>query len=127
MKKLALINILLATLVGCGSAPTTAPPSVVARSAAQDALWLDRLTWGASSADLASVRTQGRTAWLEAQLNARPAPRLPEAAQAQIQALGIGQQALMPLVQSLEAQRKAADALTDDSAKAAAQKDYQQA
>ncbi|WP_204307553.1 DUF1800 family protein, partial [Klebsiella pneumoniae] len=33
----------------------------------------------------------------------------------------------MPLVQSLEAQRKAADALTDDSAKAAAQKDYQQA
>ncbi|MEE9475050.1 MAG: DUF1800 domain-containing protein, partial [Roseateles sp.] len=40
---------------------------------------------------------------------------------------GIGQQALMPLVQSLEAQRKAADALTDDSAKAAAQKDYQQA
>lgn len=127
MKKLALITILLATLVGCGSAPTTTPPSVVARSAAQDALWLDRLTWGASSADLASVRTQGRTAWLEAQLNARPAPRLPEAAQAQIQALGIGQQALMPLVQSLEAQRKAADALTDDSAKAAAQKDYQQA
>ncbi|MFG6466200.1 DUF1800 domain-containing protein [Roseateles sp. BYS87W] len=91
----------------------------------QDALWLDRLTWGATSADLAAVRRDGRAAWLDAQLQARTAP-LPEAAQAQISALSI-QQPLPALVQKMEAQRKAADALTDDTAKAEAQKAYQQA
>ncbi|CAM3636626.1 DUF1800 domain-containing protein [Roseateles saccharophilus] len=113
----------LVLAAGCASPP----PPRVPTSAAADTLWLDRLSWGASASDLAAVRAQGRTAWLDAQL-APPTPaRLPEAAQAQIQALGVSQQALVPLVQSLEAQRKAADAQADDTAKAAAQKDYQQA
>ncbi|HEU6456779.1 MAG TPA: DUF1800 domain-containing protein, partial [Roseateles sp.] len=46
---------------------------------------------------------------------------------AQVQALAISQQPLVSLVRQMEAQRKAADALTDIAAKAAAQKDYQQA
>lgn len=123
-RNLALCTALVLGLLGCATAPTTAPS---VHGTAQDTLWLDRLTWGASSTDLAAVRSQGRTAWLDAQLSPRnPAP-LPEAAQAQIQALAISQTELLPLVQRMEAQRKAADALTDDTAKAAAQKDYQQA
>lgn len=112
-----------ALLAGC-AAPPTAPAT---RSAASDALWLDRLSWGASSADLAAVRSQGRHAWLEAQLTARSPAPLPDAAQTQIQALPIAQTELLPLVQRMEAQRKAADALTDDMAKAEAQKQYQAA
>src|SRR6516225_7350871 len=77
---------------------------------------------------LAALRAKGRAAWLDAQLQPRQPAALPEAAQAQIQALGISQQRdLLMLVQSMEAQRKAADATTDDMAKQAAQKDYQQA
>ena len=108
-----------ALLAGCAAQPTS--------PTASDALWLDRLSWGATSADLAAVRSQGRSAWLEAQLSTRAPGPLPEAAQAQIQALSITQTELLPLVQRMEAQRKAADALTDDAAKADAQKAYQQA
>lgn len=124
MRKLALSTALLLSLVGCATAP---PPAASAHGPAQDALWLDRLTWGAGSGDLAAVRAKGREAWLDAQLRPANATALPEAAQAQIRALAISQQPLLPLVQQMEAQRKAADALTDDAAKAEAQKAYQQA
>ena len=125
MRKLALSTAaLVVILAGCATAP---PPTASGGSPAQDALWLDRLSWGASSADLALVRGKGRAAWLDAQLAPAAPATLPDAARSQIQALGVSQQPLPALVQSLEAQRKAADALTDDTAKAAAQKDYQQA
>lgn len=124
MKHLPRLALCVATLLaGCAAQP----PAPATGSPADDALWLDRLSWGAGSADLAAVRRQGRSAWLEAQLAARAPAPLPEAAQAQIQALSITQAPLLPLVQRLEAQRKAADALTDDAAKADAQKAYQQA
>ncbi|MFG6456336.1 DUF1800 domain-containing protein [Roseateles sp. BYS96W] len=118
----------LLLLAACHSTPQQTPAArSTATSAAQDALWLDRLTWGAGSADLAAVRRQGREAWLTEQLTPRTAAALPEAAQAQIQAMTVSQQPLVPLVQQMEAQRKAADAITDDAAKAEAQKAYQQA
>ena len=112
-------------LVACAGTPPAEHRDTT--SAAQDARWLDRLTWGASSADLAAVRRQGREAWLAEQLTPRPPAALPEAAQAQIRALTLSQQPLVPLVQQMEAQRKAADAIADDTAKAEAQKAYQQA
>ena len=115
---------LFLALAGCATAP---PPATSAHGPAQDALWLDRLTWGASPADLSAVKQGGRTAWLDRQLQPAPAAPLPEAAQAQVQALTIQQEALPALVQRMEAQRKAADAITDDAAKAEAQKAYQQA
>ncbi|MCE4556716.1 DUF1800 domain-containing protein [Pelomonas cellulosilytica] len=119
-----LATALILSLAGCASGP---PPAAPGGSAAQDALWLDRLSWGASSADLAAVRRSGRATWLDAQLQPGAPAALPGAAQAQIQALVITQQPLPVLVQQMEAQRKAADALTDDTAKAEAQKAYQQA
>ena len=115
---------LVFAVAGCATPPSSSP---AAHGPAQDALWLDRLTWGAGPADLAALKQSGRAAWLDRQLQpAAPAP-LPEAAQAQIQALTIQQQALPALVQRMEAQRKAADAVTDDAAKAEAQKAYHQA
>lgn len=122
--QLALSTTFLFALVGCAMAPSSTQP---AHGPAQDTLWLDRLAWGASSADLAVVRAKGREAWLDAQLKPAPPAALPDAAQAQVQALTISQQPLLPLVQQMEAQRKAADAVTDDTAKAEAQKNYQQA
>lgn len=128
MRHLFLSTALVLTLVGCASPPPGGSPATTAKgSAAQDALWLDRLTFGASSSDLAQVRSQGREAWLARQLQPEASPPLPEAARTQIQALAVQQEPLPALVQRLEAQRKAADALTDDAAKAEAQKAYQQA
>ncbi|MDR7296187.1 uncharacterized protein (DUF1800 family) [Pelomonas aquatica] len=124
MRHFALSTAFVLGLIGCAAAPNAVAPS---HTAAQDALWLDRLTWGASSADLDAVRSKGREAWLEAQLKPAGPAALPAPAQAQIDALSIAQQPLPPLVQRMEAQRKAADALTDDMAKAEAQKAYQQA
>jgi uncharacterized protein (DUF1800 family) len=124
MRNLALSIALVSALAGCATSP---PRTALAGNPAQDTLWLDRLTWAASSTDLAQVRANGRAAWLDRQLQPAAPAALPDAARSQIQALGVTQQELLPLVQSLEAQRKAADALTDDTAKAAAQKDYQQA
>ncbi|MDR7332087.1 DUF1800 domain-containing protein [Roseateles asaccharophilus] len=123
MKHLALSLALASCLIGCATAPS---PSATT-TAAQDALWLDRLTWGARSEDLAVLRQKGRAAWLDAQLAPQGPPPLPAAAQAQIQTLAVAQTELLPLVQRMEAQRKAADAVTDDAAKAEAQKQYQAA
>ena len=121
--KPALLLALIFALVGCASTPRTDAPS--ATTAAQDTQWLDRLTWGATTPDLQQLRRTGRAAWLDAQL--QPRGKLPDAVVTQVQALPVTQQPLPALVQQLEAQRKAADALTDDTAKAEAQKAYQQA
>ena len=86
LPRLALCAVVL--LAGCAGAPREASaPS--AHGPAADALWLDRLSWGASSGDLALVRAKGRAAWLDAQLQPRTPAALPEAAQAQVQALSI--------------------------------------
>ncbi len=124
MRNLAYSFAIVLGLMGCAAAPHAVAP---AHPVARDALWLDRLTWGANSTDLAALRSKGREAWLDAQLQPAAPAALPATAQAQIQALTITQQPLLPLVQQMEAQRKAADALTDDAAKAEAQKAYQQA
>ncbi|KQW42305.1 MULTISPECIES: DUF1800 domain-containing protein [unclassified Roseateles] len=124
MRSLAVSTALLLSLLGCA---TTPQPAATAHGPARDTLWLDRLTWGASSTDLAALRSLGRAGWLDAQLQPRNPAALPAAAQSQIDALSITQVELLPLVQRMEVQRKAADAVTDDAAKADAQKNYQQA
>jgi uncharacterized protein (DUF1800 family) len=111
-------------LAGCGT-PQPRGVQPQATTAPDDALWLDRLTWGATTTALTQLRQSGRTAWLQAQL--QPARDLPEALRLPIQALSISKQDVTALAQSLEAQRKAADAIKDDTAKAAAQQAYQQA
>lgn len=123
MKRHALL-LAAATLLAVGCA-TIQPPSPAATRVDQDAAWLDRLSWGASTAGLAELRRMGRSTWLDVQLAAR-AP-LPLDLQAQISALSVGQRDLPSLVYEMEAQRKEADFTKDDTAKAAAQQAYQQA
>jgi uncharacterized protein (DUF1800 family) len=113
---------LLVALAGCESPPRPAGPPA---TASDDALWLDRLSWGATAPALTELRRLGRRAWLDEQL--RPGPAAWPAPLADT--LGkqrIAQQTLPALVAELETQRKAADALKDDAAKAAAQQAYQQ-
>ncbi len=124
MRRHALILASAALLVAGCAAP---PAPWASHSVTADALWLDRLTWGATPGELAQLRAMGREAWLDAQLHPQGSAALPDLAQAQIQTLGLSQQDLVNQVRRLEVQRKAADALSDDVAKAAAQKDYQQA
>ena len=130
--------VLLAGCANSARAPSTrtsAPPtpSAVANlpngaeaALSADYLWLNRLTWGATSSSLAQLTRQGRAAYLQAQLHpGRDA--LPAEAQAQIDQLPGVNQPLDSVVQTLEQQRKDADALTNDDAKKAAQQTYQQA
>jgi len=118
----------LILLGGCAAAPEPAStPRPVATTPAQDTAWLDRVSWGASTSELAELQRQGRPAWLAAQLAPQAPARLPQPVLDQLQGLQIAQVDMPTLVHQLEDQRKAADALTDDDAKKAAQQAYQQA
>jgi len=114
-----------AALAACAGTP--APPEAArAPAAALDPeLVLDRLSWGARPADLQRVREQGSAAWIAAQLHGDAAAPLPPAVERQIAAMTITQKPMATLVFELEAQRRAADAQTDDEAKKAAHHDYQ--
>ncbi len=107
---------------GAGAPAPAAPPPAPDVTAAPV---LDRLTWGATSADLAQIRALGAQGWIEDQLRPDPAAPLPPSVADQIAAMTISRQALAPLVLDLERQRKAADALPDEAARKAAQHDYQ--
>ena len=116
MKPLTL-SLFAAVLVmgGCASTPTSTPHRVD-----QDAAWLDRLTWGASSSSLAELRRRGRAAWLDSQL--APRSSLAAGVQAQIADLTVGRNDFPAVVYELENQRKDANAVKDETEKAAAQK-----
>ncbi len=87
--------------------------------------WLNRLTWGASSAVVDANAQKGFDAYLAQQLHP-PTARLPDAVNGQIQAMTISQRAVVLLVQDLEQRRKDADALVSDDEKKSAQQSYQQ-
>ncbi|AMM23224.1 DUF1800 domain-containing protein [Variovorax sp. PAMC 28711] len=108
-------------LAGCASAPDLAPADTVARLR-----WLDRLSWGANPSTERQLARQGAGPWLQAQLHPKPAV-LPPAAQAQIDAMTLSHTPVDQLAISLDAQRKAADALPDETQKKAARQAYQQA
>jgi len=86
---------------------------------------VNRVSWGVSQSTWQQVEKVGYPAWLEGQLRPTPAP-LPAAAQAQIDSLTIARKTMPQLVADLDAQRKAAEQLTVDDEKKAAQQAYQQ-
>ncbi len=123
---------LAAALAGCalgGRQPEAAPLRAL-EGAAVDPLaqwrWLDRVTWGGSASSQAELARVGLAAWMGRQLRPQAQP-LPVAAQAQIDAMEISRTPLPELARSLEARRRAADALPDEDAKKAARRDYQRA
>jgi len=86
--------------------------------------WVNRLSWGANPASVATATKMGRSAWLAQQLH--PTDRvLPAAAQAQIDAMRISKEPMPVLLRELTASNEAANALTDDAAKQAARTAYQ--
>jgi uncharacterized protein (DUF1800 family) len=95
-------------------------------SPAADVAFLDALTWGATPSAFAQLRRDGRARWLQAQLHPPVEPRLPPAAQAQVDAL-TPPGTLLERARSLEAQSKAAKDLADPEARKAAQSAFQAA
>lgn len=87
---------------------------------------VDRLTWGATDRDAARLAVLGPERWTERQLHPTLADEaLPPEAQRQIEALSIATTPPIALVQQLDAENKAANALTDPDQKKVAQKAYQ--
>jgi uncharacterized protein (DUF1800 family) len=117
---------------GASAASGPAPPSSPrAALAPTDLGFVNRLSWGASAATAAGFERSGRAAWLQAQLHPAGPGRLPEEAQAQVDAMSISTASFDKLVADMEATRlesvARAKQAADDSAKQAAQQAYQQA
>ena len=87
--------------------------------------WLNKLTWGANSTVFEKVGAEGAQAYLDRQLRARVS-RLPDPLQSQVDSMTITQRPLEQLVQEMEQRRKAADSISNDDEKKAAQQAYQQ-
>ena len=121
----------LMLLTGCSTGPGSgrAVATVTFPAAPVDEatrlLWLNRVSWGASTATEAQLTRRGLGPWMRDQLNPRPAA-LPTAAQAQVDGMTISRTPVDQLAIALEAQRKAADALPDEDQKKAARQAYQQ-
>ncbi|WP_375462608.1 DUF1800 domain-containing protein [uncultured Methylobacterium sp.] len=98
--------------------------NAAAGSPADDARFLDALTWGVTPSSFAELRGMGRGRWLHEQLHPQPTPALPDAAQAQVDALR-PHTSLLERVAAFEAQAKAANAESDPDTKKAAQQAYQ--
>ncbi|RPH40906.1 MAG: DUF1800 domain-containing protein [Burkholderiales bacterium] len=139
----ALLSLGALGCAGPASAPSTGPSSdaggarrtprsAVPRDApmpplaADGALLLDRITWGVSPSSLRRLAEQGEARFLAGQLRPARTTVLPDEVVVRIAALTISQRPMNELVQELERQRRAADALADDAAKTAARQAYQQ-
>jgi uncharacterized protein (DUF1800 family) len=106
--------------------PALAGPETGALNS-HDLALLNRLSWGETASGAADMARQGPRRWLEAQLHPASDDRLPDAAQAEIDALPDVNVAMADLVARLDAQNKAANQIPDPDAKKAAQQAYQQA
>jgi uncharacterized protein (DUF1800 family) len=116
-----------ALLAAACVAITGAAQAAPAPLSMHDLALLNRLTWGQSASSAAELQTVGAKVWLDRQLRLQTSDRLPEAAQAQIDALPVAQTPMADLVVQMDAQNKAAGKLTEPDQKKAAQQAYQQA
>jgi uncharacterized protein (DUF1800 family) len=102
------------------------PPAIVALSG-QDLALLNRITWGANSSSAAALAKLGANGFIEQQLHPPVESQLPQAAQAQIEAMTISTTPVDLLAEDLDRQIKAANALADPEQKQGAQRAYQDA
>jgi uncharacterized protein (DUF1800 family) len=130
----------LALLLGtaaCTQAPPATPPgppqfhAVTESSApldtnATDMAVLNRISWGAETADAQALAASGLQNYLKAQLNPSADDGLPPEAQAQIAAMEISQKSLMAINLEVRDMQKAAQAVKGTPDFEAAQKAYQQ-
>jgi uncharacterized protein (DUF1800 family) len=108
-------------LLGCASVAPDANNSVE-----RDYRLANRLSWGATDAELERVRRLGPSAYVDEQLRAAAGP-LPTVAQAQIDALRISQNTPLALWTEIELARKTGEALATEDLRKAAQDAFQQA
>ncbi|WP_206245392.1 DUF1800 domain-containing protein [Novosphingobium terrae] len=101
-------------LLASGSAHAAAPAPTA---------FLDRVTWGVNEAVVRDVTARGQRDWLEQQLRAPAAP-LPPDAQAQSDAMRISREPMTQLVVEMDAQNRAANALTDPDQRKTARDAY---
>ena len=115
-------------IAGCALwlASSAAPAETPAAASAHDLALLDRITWGVTPSAAAEIARLGAKRWLQAQLHPAAEDRLPPAAQAEIDALPLTHEPVAALAVRLDAENKAANQTADPTAKAAAQKTYQQ-
>ena len=113
---------------GCATPPQTGfAPRAAGPLSADEARWLNRLTWGVNDSAAAELKGQGRERWVHEQLQAAPwPPRLPEPVQNKLLQLTISQVPVAELARRLEAQRKAVDDKPEGEARTAARQALQQ-
>jgi len=86
----------------------------------------NRLSWGATDAELERVRRLGESGYVDEQVRAAAGP-LPAPAQSQIDALSVQQRKPLDLWTEIDAARKAGEARPTEDERKAAQAAYQQA
>lgn len=105
----------------------TASRAVAATLSPADIFLLNRATWGANEQGASEMATLGREKWLDQQLHPPESAHLPQAAQAQIDAMPISQHSMLDLVVELQARSKAVNAIKDPVEKQPAAAAYQAA
>jgi uncharacterized protein (DUF1800 family) len=76
-----------------------------------DVMLLNRVTWGATPADVAEMQKLGPKRWLDRQLHPSPSDRLPDQVQAEIDQLMISKQSLPQILDQTSAMQKALSAM----------------
>lgn len=109
---------MMAALLG-SAMPAAAAPAPAARIA-----WANRLTWGATAADLSAADGPGSDRWLDAQL-AMPPAALPPQAAAQLAQMRISRMPVAQIVVEQQAMQRDANALTNPDQSKAAKEAYQ--
>jgi uncharacterized protein (DUF1800 family) len=102
-------------------------PAAAASDGAHDLALVNRITWGETPSAVADIAALGADRWLDRQLHPSPGDRLPDAVQAEIDALPISQTPMAQLVVDMDAQNKAANQIADPDQKKTARQAYQQA
>ncbi len=118
--------VILAVALGWSGGAFAGAPGDLGGLSPHDLALLNRLTWGETASSAAEFKALGARAWLDRQLHPQAPDRLPDAAQAEIDALPISQGAMADLVVKVAAQGQAANKLTDPDQKKVAQQAYQQ-
>ena len=106
-------------LAACAQRPSAGVQTPDPALSPADLAWLNRLSFGATTRSAAHLASVGRAAYLDEQLSSGAARALPDAIQAQIDALSIAQRSMDMRVREGEQQRRAADALAVDEDKKA--------
>jgi uncharacterized protein (DUF1800 family) len=125
LHKLAWLAVCSITALGSVDISVAQPTDNASRSPRDSAL-VDAVTWGITPSSMLAFRTRGREQWLKDQLHPAADVRLPDAAQAQIDALTSTRESAFDLATKFDALARAANQLTDADQKAAAQQAFQQ-